>query len=95
MPSNIVAVGDDEPTAKGLEVLAADKREDTDIADGTSSDDNGNGIPDECESGCTGDYNADGITNVKDLLFVIAGWNNPYDVNDLLTVIADWGCTSP
>ena len=66
-----------------------------DIADGTSSDDNGNGIPDECESDCAGDYTGDGVTSVQDLLFVIAGWDDPYDVNDLLTVIADWNCGSP
>ena len=66
-----------------------------DIANGSSSDDNGNGIPDECEGGCSGDYDGSGNTSVEDLLFVIAGWGDPYDVNDLLAVIADWGCTTP
>ena len=52
---------------------------------------------DDCNapSDCVGDYSGDGDTNVEDLLFVIAGWDNPYDVNNLLTVIGDWNCSSP
>ena len=52
-------------------------------------------VNDDCNVQCTGDYNGDGVTNVSDLLDVIAGWNNPYDVNDLLAVIADWSCGNP
>ena len=52
-------------------------------------------VNDDCNVQCTGDFDGDGVTNVTDLLAVIAGWNNPYDVNDLLGVIADWGCGTP
>ena len=52
-------------------------------------------VNDDCNVQCAGDINGDGVTNVSDLLDVIAGWNNPYDVNDLLGVIADWGCGTP
>ena len=43
---------------------------------------------------CEGDYTGDGVTNVVDLLEVIAHWDDPYDVSDLLAVIADWDCGS-
>ena len=50
---------------------------------------------DTCQE-CTGDYDGSGNTSVEDLLFVIAGWGDPYNVEDLLSVIADWGCgTAP
>ena len=52
-------------------------------------------VYDDCNVQCVGDYNGSGITNVEDLLYVIAGWGDPYDVEDLLTVIADWGCGTP
>lgn len=64
-----------------------------DIADGTSDDDNGNGIPDECESGCAWDLDGDGVTSVKDLLELIAGYPAEYDIDDLLALLADFGCT--
>ena len=55
-------------------------------------DDNDNGIPDICE--CSADLSGDGVVGVDDLLLVIAGWGNPYDVDDLLDVIQAWGpCT--
>ena len=44
---------------------------------------------------CEGDYDGDGVTNVSDLLAVIAGWGDPYDVSDLLLVISDWNCGTP
>ena len=40
---------------------------------------------------CPTDYDGDGTTNVNDLLTVIAGWNDPYTVDDLLDVIGAWG----
>jgi len=40
---------------------------------------------------CPTDYDGNGVTNVDDLLTVIAGWNNPYTVDDLLDVIGAWG----
>ena len=56
-----------------------------DIANGSSDDADGNGVPDECEQGdCVGDYNGDGQTNIDDILHVISGWGNPYDIEDLL-----------
>jgi len=49
-----------------------------DIANGTSQDVNGNGIPDECEGLCAADIapqpNGNGVVNVDDLLMVINNW---------------------
>lgn len=48
-----------------------------DIANGTSQDVNGNGIPDECKPPpppCPSDTNGDQVVNVDDLLAVINGW---------------------
>ena len=41
--------------------------------------------------GCEGDLTGDGSVNVADLLDVLAGWGNPYSVDDLLLVIQEWG----
>jgi hypothetical protein len=73
-----------------------------DIMDGTSLDQNGNGIPDECESACPADVNGDSIVDVLDLLAVLAAWGaagGPEDINgdgivnvlDLLEVLGAWG----
>jgi subtilisin family serine protease len=73
-----------------------------DIANGTSDDADGNGIPDECEDGCDGDVNGDGVVGVNDLLEVIDQWGNAggsgdvngdgtVGINDLLAVIDAWG----
>ncbi len=59
------------------------------IASGIHDDDNGNGIPDICE--CAADLSGDGVVGVDYLLLVIAGWGDPYDVDDLLDVIQSWG----
>ncbi len=64
-----------------------------DIANGASLDSDGNGIPDECENSCVGDFNQDGQTNIDDILHVIGGWGDPYDVEDLLSVLDNYGCT--
>jgi hypothetical protein len=40
---------------------------------------------------CPGDISGDGQVGVDDLLAVIAGWGELYDVDDLLTVIGSWG----
>ena len=40
---------------------------------------------------CDGDVTGDGGVGIDDLLAVIAGWSNPYDVDDLLLVIQSWG----
>ena len=63
-----------------------------DIAGGGSADANGNGVPDECESNCQWDLNGDGVTNVDDLLSLIAGFETQYDVDDLLALLAEFGC---
>lgn len=71
-----------------------------DIAFGSSDDDNGNGIPDECE--CFADVNGDGTVGVVDLLALLAAWNLtgvPEDINndgivnvlDLLELLSVWG----
>jgi len=78
-----------------------------DIEDGSSNDINCNGIPDECEGHvdpciCEGDVNGDGVTNVTDLLLIVAVWGSDdpdadidgdgtVGVSDVLVVIAGWG----
>jgi hypothetical protein len=73
-----------------------------DIANGSSADDNGNGIPDECENTCPGDADGDGDSDVDDVLIVIANFgggagqgdvdgNGVVDVDDLLQVISWFG----
>jgi hypothetical protein len=73
-----------------------------DIANGSSTDSDGNGIPDECENTCPGDANGDGMADVDDILAVIGsfgGGAGPADVNndgvvnvdDLLQVISWFG----
>ena len=70
-----------------------------DIADGSSADDNGNGIPDECENNCPADADGDGDSDVDDLLAVIAAFgsgagpadldgNGIVNVDDLLLCIS-------
>ena len=82
-----------------------------DIEDGSSNDINCNGIPDECEGHvepciCESDVNGDGVTNVTDLLLIVAAWgSNDADadidgdgtvgVSDLLIVIDGWGDCRP
>jgi hypothetical protein len=78
-----------------------------DIADGTSQDENANGIPDECE--CSGDIDGDGDTDHADLGELLAAWcthegdpnwNPNADLDgdghighgDLGILLADWGC---
>ncbi|MBT5583663.1 MAG: hypothetical protein HOI89_08950 [Phycisphaerae bacterium] len=64
-----------------------------DIASGTSEDTDGNGIPDECESGgCDWDLNGDGVTGVDDLLLLIGGYPDVYNVDDLLELLSVFGC---
>ena len=44
---------------------------------------------------CPGDFDGSGVVDVSDLLAVIAGWDDPYNVNDLLLVISEWNATCP
>ncbi len=71
-----------------------------DIADGTSEDVDGNGIPDDCE--CPGDITGEGIIDVEDILLVIAAFgqdggdedingNGQVDIADILILIDGWG----
>ncbi|MEE9129905.1 MAG: dockerin type I domain-containing protein, partial [Phycisphaerales bacterium] len=76
-----------------------------DIFDGTSDDQDGNGIPDECES-IPGDINGDGVVNSVDLLILLVNWGRcencddcPADLDgncsvgasDLLILLVNWG----
>ncbi len=87
-----------------------DTPDDLDIADGTSLDDDGNGIPDECQT-CVGDVDGDGDTDQGDLGALLAsygrcagdpGYNPNADLDgddcvgqaDLGILLGDWGCTS-
>ncbi|MFB3098891.1 MAG: FG-GAP repeat protein, partial [Acidimicrobiia bacterium] len=48
-----------------------------DIADGTSKDTDGNGIPDECErQACSWDLDATGSVGILDLLALLAAWGS-------------------
>ncbi|MCH8164644.1 MAG: hypothetical protein IH889_03460 [Planctomycetes bacterium] len=75
-----------------------------DIADGTSSDANANGIPDECEPpDCPADLDGDGSVGILDLLVLLSEWGTdpggPPDFDgdgtvgilDLLALLANWG----
>ena len=50
---------------------------------------------DDCDEVCPGDFDGSGVVDVSDLLAVIAGWDDPYNVNDLLLVISEWNTTCP
>jgi hypothetical protein len=72
-----------------------------DIAAGTSRDDNGNGIPDECE--CPADIDDSLDVGFDDLTLLLAAWgpcgvcpedidgNGEVDFQDLLLLLAAWG----
>ena len=57
--------------------------------------DNGYTMLDGTAIECPADCNDDGVINIDDLLAVIGGWSDPYDVDDLLLVISEWGSTCP
>ncbi len=74
-----------------------------DIATGASADNNGNGIPDDCEVLCLADIDGSGVVDVSDLIAVISSWgpcsgcpadtngDQVVDVLDLVAVITSWG----
>ena len=68
------------------------------IAQGSSVDFNGNGLPDECE--CLGDFTADGTIGFEDVLYLLSNWGSPNadlngngttDFEDLLVILSVWG----
>ncbi len=61
-----------------------------DIGGGGSADDNGNGIPDECEL-CLWDLDGSGDVGIGDFLELLANWGAPYGIGDFLDLLADWG----
>jgi len=67
-----------------------------DILDGTLTDSNGDGTPDECESDCLADFNDDGETNVLDFIAyqeAFAGGDPEADCNeDGMLNILDFVC---
>jgi len=78
-----------------------------DIEEGTSLDENGNGIPDECEPDCPGDLNGDGVINLEDLAMLLANYgatgaapedgdldgDGDVDLSDLSALLAVYGTT--
>ncbi len=72
-----------------------------DIGGGGSADDNGNGIPDECE--CMWDLDGGGTVGIPDILALLAAWRpnpgHPADFDgdgtvgivDFLLLLANWG----
>jgi hypothetical protein len=72
----------------------------SDIADETSEDINGDGVPDECQ--CLADIDGSGAVTIDDLLAVIGYWGSSIqagdlnfdgtvDIEDLLIIIDAWG----
>ncbi len=79
-----------------------------DIEEGTSLDENGNGIPDECEPDCPSDLNGDGVINLEDLAILLANYgtaggaapedgdldgDGDVDLADLSALLAVYGTT--
>ncbi|MEE2907919.1 MAG: endonuclease/exonuclease/phosphatase family protein [Planctomycetota bacterium] len=46
----------------------------------------------DAPTGCDGDFDGSGQTDIKDLLTVLDGFGSLYTIDDVLTVIGDWGC---
>ncbi|UCD74200.1 MAG: hypothetical protein JSV91_10465 [Phycisphaerales bacterium] len=73
------------------------------VIGGGSSDDNDNGIPDECEDDCPEDLNDDDKVNIDDLFAILGAWgfcdDCPEDLNDdgkvniddLFLILGAWG----
>jgi hypothetical protein len=72
-----------------------------DIADQTSNDDDGNGVPDECE--CPADFDGSGAVGAFDLAILLGSWgpcagcpadldgDDDVDAADLAQVLGAWG----
>ena len=75
--------------------------DDIDIADGTSFDDNGDGVPDECD--CSADFSNNGVVGIEDFLSLLGAWGPcpgcPQDldgdfvvgIQDFLLLLSAWG----
>lgn len=80
-----------------------------DIEEGTSLDQNGNGIPDECDPDCPGDLNGDGAIDLEDLATLLANYgttggayedgdldgDGDVDLSDLSALLAVYGTICP
>ncbi|MEE8155822.1 MAG: dockerin type I domain-containing protein [Phycisphaerales bacterium] len=91
----------------GLDCNENGKPDSCDIFDGTSDDQDANGVPDECERpGIPGDINGDGTVGAADLLILLSSWGPcgdcdecSVDLNgdcvvgaaDLLILLENWG----
>lgn len=78
-----------------------------DVATGALPDDNGDGVPDECQ--CVSDLSGDGTVSALDLAIVLAEWGTAgsddfhadldgsgiVDALDLARVLSDWGTCAP
>ncbi len=63
-----------------------------DIENGTSQDDNANGIPDECEKAeCPWDLDDDEVVGTGDLILLLGSWGDPYGTADLIELLGNWG----
>ena len=72
-----------------------------DISNGSSQDQNGNGIPDECEGDCPADVNGDNLINVDDILVTLGNYggsgagdangDGQINVDDLLIILGEFG----
>lgn len=102
LPPGPASWGRGNPTAFAAQAGSPDSYA---AANFQSTGDNGNGIPDACESApCLSDINSDTNVNVTDLLALLAAWGScpspcPPDINsdgsvnvtDLLALLGDWG----
>ncbi len=88
----------------GVDCNANGEADACEILDGSAPDDNGNGIPDECDT--PGDIDGNGSVDVTDLLILLGAWGPcancgdcPADIDgdcivgvtDLLALLGSWG----
>lgn len=73
-----------------------------DIASGVSDDDNGDGVPDECESRCPADHDGNGVADSRDVVAFFNDWiaeqseadangDGIVDTRDVVAFLALWG----
>ncbi len=71
------------------------------LLDGTQVDEDGNGVPDDCQTEpCSPDMDGTGVVDIEDLLLFMAAWgtedadlngDGTPDINDLLVLMGMWG----